>query len=358
MARRRRHRRDRAAAVGDVGVLRRARRPADRRAHVPAGRRLERAQRRSSSAKPSGGRASTPTRRSSARTCVLDGEPYRAWAWCRQGFRCRPRTSIWAMRPHPSTCRRELRTRLLPAGDRPDEAAARPSTGTRADLTAVAAGLARDVPADNRGRGVELEPVRDAIVGSDLRVTSMLFLGVVGFVLLICCANVANLLLARATARSASWRFAPPSAPAADGSCASCSPRASCWRRSAARWARASAPPSWRSRPSVIPAGLLPASVAAGLRSPAWSTFCAAAALLVGVLFGIAPAWQADDLTSARAIASDCRTVDRRRRPVARACWSWARWPRRCCCWSAPACCCARCSRCRTSIAAIAPTES
>jgi putative ABC transport system permease protein len=36
--------------------------------------------------------------------------------------------------------------------------------------------------------------------------------------------------------------------------------------------------------------------------------FCAAAALLVGVLFGLAPAWQASDLTSARVIASDTRT--------------------------------------------------
>ena len=44
--------------------------------------------------------------------------------------------------------------------------------------------------------------MHDTMIGSDLKVTSMLFLGVVGFVLLICCANVANLLMARASART------------------------------------------------------------------------------------------------------------------------------------------------------------
>ena len=72
----------------------------------------------------------------------------------------------------------------------------------RADLTAVAEGLAREFPQTNSERGVALEPLHEALIGSELRLTSMLFLGVVGFVLLICCANVANLLLARATART------------------------------------------------------------------------------------------------------------------------------------------------------------
>ncbi len=37
--------------------------------------------------------------------------------------------------------------------------------------------------------------------------------------------------------------------------------------------------------------------------------FCAAAALLVGVLFGLAPAWQATAFSSAEAMASDSRTT-------------------------------------------------
>ena len=128
---------------------------------------------------------------------VLDGEPYRVVGVAPAGFRWTENNSIWALiriRPDP-----KLRTAYFFRGIGRIAAGATVA-GTRAEVTAVAAELARTVP-ENRGRGVEVMPVREAIVGSDLRVTSMLFLGVVGFVLLICCANVANLLLARATAR-------------------------------------------------------------------------------------------------------------------------------------------------------------
>jgi predicted permease len=71
----------------------------------------------------------------------------------------------------------------------------------RADMDAVARNLAAEYPDANKGTGIFVNPLKDDIIG-DIGPTLFLLLGAVGFVLLIACANVANLLLARSAARA------------------------------------------------------------------------------------------------------------------------------------------------------------
>lgn len=69
-----------------------------------------------------------------------------------------------------------------------------------AELAALTAALARENPDENEGVGARLTPLTDTFLG-DLRPSLLALLGGAAFVLLIACANVAGLLLARMTAR-------------------------------------------------------------------------------------------------------------------------------------------------------------
>jgi predicted permease len=72
----------------------------------------------------------------------------------------------------------------------------------RSDMNGIATEFARLYPASNRNWGIRLLPLRDDIIGPPVARTMWVLFGAVMLVLVMACANIANLLMAKATTRT------------------------------------------------------------------------------------------------------------------------------------------------------------
>jgi len=134
------------------------------------------------------------------RAIQLNGEPYTVVGVAPVGFGLTSKVDVW-----------------MPMAFKPDETAGdargahyinvvgrlRPGVTVaqaKAELDLLAAQLATQYPDSNKGWGIFMMPMQDYGV-RDVKPVLYTLLGAVGCVLLIACANLANLLLARATAR-------------------------------------------------------------------------------------------------------------------------------------------------------------
>ena len=130
------------------------------------------------------------------RSITLSGLPYTVIGVAPTGFRFGNPSDLWApLRTDTTRGRRAdfltVVARLKP-GTTMDQA--------QAQMTTIGRALQTQYPESNTGWSPELISLKEQLVG-DIRPALLVFMGAVGLVLLIACANVANLMLMRAAAR-------------------------------------------------------------------------------------------------------------------------------------------------------------
>ena len=177
----------------------------------------------------------------------------------------------------------------------------------QADMNAVTAHIAQQYPKSNKGWGSFVEPLKNDFLPSERILTLWLLLGAVGFVLLIACVNVANLLLAKGTTRQKEIAI-----------------RTALGARRRAVFAQfltenillaligglLGIGVGWialRGLIAIMPDGTLPSEADLTLNIPIL-LFSLAASTLAGLLFGCAPAWYATHVDPAEALKEGGRT--------------------------------------------------
>ena len=134
------------------------------------------------------------------KTISLDGAPFVVVGVMPRSFAWPPGRDAWV----PLTITEEDRSVRRVNGWWSVIGRLRPGTtieGARREMSVIASDLAAQYPATNRYTGIEITPLEDALLGSSRAALAMLATAVV-LLLLIACANVANVVLGRSIARA------------------------------------------------------------------------------------------------------------------------------------------------------------
>jgi putative ABC transport system permease protein len=235
----------------------------------------------------------------------IDGDTFTVIGIAPAGFQVLTSSDVWTLAATPFMRSRQAVGHYARAVGRLAPGAT--LEAARADMAAVADSIAKERPEQNKGHGVFLEPLHDGLVNTNLRLTAKLLLGVVAFVLLTCCANVANLVLARTSSRSRELGVRAALGAGAHRIARLLLTESLVLAALAAALGALLGAAILDAAPALLPPGVLPVDVVLRFDGRVLA-FCAAAAVALALLFGIAPAWQASRRPPLHAIGSGART--------------------------------------------------
>jgi len=128
----------------------------------------------------------------------LNGESYRVVGVMPAGFEFLARVDVWTPLVFtPERLNRRFRNLVVVGRLKPGVTSAQ----AQQEMNGIAARIAQESPLTNQGWGAEVQDIREALLGPGVRLLMLMLLVVVGAVLLMACANVANVQLARGAAR-------------------------------------------------------------------------------------------------------------------------------------------------------------
>jgi putative ABC transport system permease protein len=177
----------------------------------------------------------------------------------------------------------------------------------QADMDGVAAGIAAANPTSNKGWGARIDRFQNDFLDDDSVHTLWLLLGAVGFVLLIACVNVANLLLAKGTARQREIAVRGSLGATRQQIFGQFLIESSVLALIGGVLGCALGVLLLRGLVAVIPEGTLPAEASLQLDLPVLAVTLVAT-MLCGLLFGCAPAWYASRVDPGEALKDGGRT--------------------------------------------------